>query len=161
MKTVTNGAWPLVVMSVTTWYWMVCTPRRISSRRRLLDDLGRCDRPSASRPSALISCKHLTADLLTADLDERRKVRQRDGLAAVLAAGHLGDDLRGDVARGGEAVRALDERAGDDGAVLQHVLQVDQVAVVHVLGEVVGVVEVDDALVVGLHHVAPAGAGAW
>ena len=97
--------------------------------------------------------QHLTADLLAADLDERRKVRQRDGLAAVLAAGHLGDDLRGDVARGGEAVRALDERAGDDGAVLQHVLQVDQVAVVHVLREVVGVVEVDDALVVGFHHV--------
>ena len=50
-------------------------------------------------------------------------------------------------------MRALDERAGDDGAVLQHVLQVDQVAVVHVLREVVGVVEVDDALVVGFHHV--------
>ena len=53
----------------------------------------------------------------------------------------------------------LDERAGDDGAVLQHVLQVDQVAVVHMLGEVVGVVEVDDALVVGLHDVRPAAAG--
>ncbi len=35
MKTVMKGAWPLVVMSVTTWYWMVWTPRAISSRRRL------------------------------------------------------------------------------------------------------------------------------
>ena len=34
MNTVTKGACPLVVMRVTTWYWMVCTPRRISSRRR-------------------------------------------------------------------------------------------------------------------------------
>ena len=34
MKTVMNGAWPLVVMRVTTWYWMVCTPREISSRTR-------------------------------------------------------------------------------------------------------------------------------
>ena len=34
MKTVMNGAWPLVVMRVTTWYWMVWTPRAISSRTR-------------------------------------------------------------------------------------------------------------------------------
>ena len=49
-------------------------------------------------------------------------------------------------------MRALDERARDDRAVLQHVLEVHEVAVVHVLGEVVRVVEVDDALVVSLHH---------
>ena len=55
----------------------------------------------------------------------------------------------------------LDERAGDDRAVLQHVLQVDEVAVVHVLREVVGVVEVDDALLVGLHNVRRAAACAW
>ena len=83
--------------------------------------------------------------------EARREVREGDGLAAVLAGGHLGDDLRGDVAGGGEAVRALDERAGDHRAVLQHVLEVYEVAVVHVLGKVVRVVEVDDALVVGLH----------
>ena len=34
MNTVTKGAWPLVVSRVTTWYWMVCTPRRISSSKR-------------------------------------------------------------------------------------------------------------------------------
>ena len=34
MNTVMKGAWPLVVIRVTTWYWMVCTPRLISSRRR-------------------------------------------------------------------------------------------------------------------------------
>ena len=50
-------------------------------------------------------------------------------------------------------MRPLDERAGDHRAVLQHVLEVDEVAVVHVLREVVRVVEVDDALVVGLHDV--------
>ena len=38
------------------------------------------------------------------------------------------------------------------GAVLQHVLEVHEVAVVHMLREVVGVVEVDDALVVRLDH---------
>ena len=40
------------------------------------------------------------ADLLAAHVDEGREVRERDGLAAVLAGGHLGDDLRGDVAGG-------------------------------------------------------------
>ena len=96
----------------------------------------------------------LAANLLAGDVDEGREVRERDGLAAVLAARHLGDDLRGDVARGGEHVRTLDESARDDRAVLQHVLEIDEVAVVHVLGEVVGVVEVDDTAVVGLDDLA-------
>ena len=45
----------------------------------------------------------------------------------------------------------LDKRAGNDGAVLQHVFQVHEVAIVHVLREVVGIVEVDNAFVVGSH----------
>ena len=47
----------------------------------------------------------------------------------------------------------FDHGAGDNGAVLQHVLQVHQVAVVHVLGEIVGVVEMDDALLMSLHNI--------
>ena len=45
-------------------------------------------------------------------------------------------------------MRLLDLRAGDHGAVLQHILQVDQIAVVHVLREVVHVVKVDQSLLV-------------
>ena len=48
---------------------------------------------------------------------------------------------------------ALDERAGDDRAVLQHVLKVHKVAVVHVLGKVIRVMEVDEALVMSGDHV--------
>ena len=48
-------------------------------------------------------------------------------------------------------MRALDKRARDNGAVLQHVFQVHEVAIVHVLREVVGIVEVDDAFVMGGH----------
>ena len=77
---------------------------------------------------------------------------QGDGLTAVLVGGYLGHNLSGDVAGGGKAVGPLNEGPGDDGAVLQHVLQVHQVAVVHVLGEIVGVVEVNDALLMGLHN---------
>ena len=41
----------------------------------------------------------------------------------------------------------------DDGAVLQHILEVYEVAVVHVLCEVVGIVEVDQPLLVSLYDV--------
>ena len=94
---------------------------------------------------------HNLPDLLAADLHKGGQVGQGDGLAAILVGSHLCHDLGGDVAGGGEAVGPFDQGAGDDGAVLQHVLQVYQVAVVHVLGVIVGVVEVDDALPVGLH----------
>ena len=47
----------------------------------------------------------------------------------------------------------LDEGARDHGAVLQHVLEVHEVAVVHVLGIIVRVVEVDDALLMCLDDV--------
>ncbi len=85
---------------------------------------------------------------------------QGDRLAAVLVGGHLRDDLGGDIAGGGEAVGPLDEGTGDDGAVLQHILQIHQIAVVHVLGVVISVMEVDDALPVGLHDVLRAAAAA-
>ena len=93
---------------------------------------------------------HIAADLLAAHIHEGGQVGQADALAAVLAGRHLGDDLGGNVAGSGEGMRLLDQGAADDGAVLQHIVQVDQVAVVHVLGVVVGIVEVDDAFLVGL-----------
>ena len=96
---------------------------------------------------------HVFADLLPADLYKGGQMGQGDGLTAVLVGGDLRHDLGGDVAGGGKAVGLLDERTGDDGAVLEHVLQIYQIAVVHVLGEIVAVVEVDDALTVGLHDV--------
>ena len=47
-------------------------------------------------------------------------------------------------------VRLLDQSAGNNRAVLQHIVQVDEVTVVHMLGIIVGVVEVDDAFLVRL-----------
>ncbi len=94
---------------------------------------------------------HFPARLVARHLHEWRQVGQGDALTAVLGAGHLGDDLRRHVAGGREAVRLFDHRFRDDGAVLEHVLQIDEAAVVHVLGEVVRIVEVNDSLVVGFH----------
>ena len=96
---------------------------------------------------------HQQAELLAADVHEGGQMGQGDALAAILIAGHLGDDLGGDVAGGGKAVGPLDHGACDDGAVLQHVFQVHQVAVVHMLGVIIGIVEVDDALPVGFHNI--------
>jgi len=49
------------------------------------------------------------------------------------------------------AVGLFNQGAGDDGAVLQHVLQIHQIAVVHVLGKVVGIVEVDQTILMCLY----------
>ena len=96
---------------------------------------------------------HTPADLLPADLDEGGQMGQRDGLAAILVGGHLGDDLSSDVAGSGEGMGLLNERTGNHGAVLQHIVQVDQIAVVHMLGIVIGIVEMDDAGLVCRHNV--------
>ena len=92
----------------------------------------------------------LSGDLLAGDVHEGGKVGQADALAAVLVGGHLRDDLGGDVAGGGETVGLLDIGARDDRAVLEHIVQIDEVAVVHMLGKVVGVVEVDETLLMSL-----------
>ena len=47
----------------------------------------------------------------------------------------------------------FNERSGNNRSVLQHVFQIYQVAVVHVLRKVIGVVEVDNALFVRLYHI--------
>ena len=95
-------------------------------------------------------CLDIAADLLAADVNKGGQMGQADALAAVLAGRNLCNDLGCDIAGGGEGMRLLDEGAGDDGAVLQHVIKVDQIAVVHVLGIVVGIVEVNDALLMRL-----------
>jgi hypothetical protein len=76
-----------------------------------------------------------------------------DGLAAVLAAGDLGDDLRRHRAGDLEGFRRIDFLAVDDRTIGQHVFQVDETAVEHGLNDVVHVVEMDGAAVVGLDDV--------
>ena len=93
---------------------------------------------------------YLSGDLLAGDIHKGGKVGQADALAAVLVGCHLCNDLGGNVAGGGKAVRLFNIGAGDHGAVLQHVLQIDQITVVHVLSKIIGVVEVDQTLLMGL-----------
>ena len=71
-------------------------------------------------------------------------------LAAVLVGGHAGNNLGGDGAGHLEALGGFNELAVHDGAIIQHVADVNEAAVKDGLDEVVGIVEVDGALVVGL-----------
>ena len=93
------------------------------------------------------------AKLLPADFHKRRQMCKRDGLSAILIGCHLGDDLGCDVAGGGKTVGLFNQSPGDYGTVLKHILKIHQVAVVHVLGVVVHIVEVNDPLVMRLNNI--------
>ena len=49
-------------------------------------------------------------------------------------------------------MRLFNERSGDHRAVLQHIIQIDQITVVHMLGVVIRIMEVDNTCLVSLHH---------
>ena len=91
---------------------------------------------------------YAAAELLAADVNKGCEVGKADALTAVLTGCDLRDDLRCDIARGGKAVRLFDHGAADNGAVLEHILEIDEIAVVHMLCEIVRVMEMDDALIV-------------
>ena len=88
-----------------------------------------------------------SAEFLTADLNKGSQMRQGNGLAAVLARRYLRDDLRCDVASGGEAVRLFNECSSNDRSVLEHILQIHQVAVMNGLGRIIRIVKMNTSLV--------------
>ena len=92
---------------------------------------------------------HQLTDFFTADVHKRSQVRQREGLSSVLVGGDLGYNLCRYVAGGEEAVRLFNQGFADYRSVLQHILQVDQVTVVLLLGKIIGIMEMDDACLVG------------
>ena len=96
---------------------------------------------------------HVGLEFLPAFPQIFAQVAQVHALAAVLVGGHAGDDLSDHCAGHLEALGALDELAVHHGSVLQHIADVDETAVEDGLNEVVGVVEVDGPLVVGLGDV--------
>ena len=89
-------------------------------------------------------------DFLTADIDEGRKVRKRKGLAAILVGCYLGNNLGRYVAGGEERMGFFDHCLADDSTVLEHVFQVNEIAVMFFLREIVGIMEVNDAFIVRL-----------
>ena len=81
---------------------------------------------------------------LSAYIHERRKMGKRNRLPAVLVGSHLRYYLRRNIASRGKTMRLFDIRSAYNRAVLQHVFEIDEVAVMHVLSKIIGVVEVND-----------------
>ena len=80
-------------------------------------------------------------------------MRQGNTLSAILVARHLCDDLRRDVACCRKTVGLFDQGPADNSPVLEHVLQIDQIAVVHVLRIVIRIMEVDDPGLIRLNDI--------
>ena len=75
------------------------------------------------------------------------------GLSAVLVGSHLCHNLGGYIAGSEEAVRLFNHGLGNHRAVLQHILQVDQVTVMLLLGIVIGIMEVNHPFLMSLHNI--------
>ena len=88
---------------------------------------------------------HFGTQFLTTDIHKWCQMCQSKGLTAVLVTCNLCHNLCGNVAGGEEAVRLLDHGLADDGTILQHVFQIDQIAVVLFLCIIIGIVEMDDS----------------
>ena len=78
---------------------------------------------------------------------------QGNTLSAILRAGDLRNGLCGDIAGRGKTLRFVDHRLADDRAVLQHVLQIDKTAIVHMLCKIVRIMEMDNTLFMGFHNI--------
>ena len=152
MNTVTKGACPFRRQKRDHLILNGLNPLRDLRLQALLRDLGDLLFIGDAQLAQLV--RNVRTDLLTADVHKGRKMRERNALPAVLVGGNLRNDLRGNVARRRERMRLLNERTRNDRAVLQHVLKIDQVAVVHVLRKIVGIMEMNEALVMRLHDVA-------
>ncbi|OPZ17877.1 MAG: hypothetical protein BWZ04_02767 [Firmicutes bacterium ADurb.BinA205] len=76
-----------------------------------------------------------------------------DGLSAVLIRGDLCNDLRCDIAGSRKAVRLLNHSTGYHCAVLKHILQIHQTAIVHRLCDVVQIVYMNDPVIMGGDHI--------
>ena len=72
-----------------------------------------------------------------------------NALAAVLGTGNLGNGLGGDIAGSGKAAGLFNHGLADDGAVLEHIFQIYQTAVMHMLRKIVGIMEMNQPLFVG------------
>ena len=85
---------------------------------------------------------------LGGDIKEGNKGRQKNSRPAVLVGSDLCNNLRCNIASRREGMRLFDKGTRNDGSVLEHVLQIDQIAVVHMLRKIVRVVEMNKPLVV-------------
>ena len=95
---------------------------------------------------------NLLPDLLAAYIYKGCQMGQCEGLSAVLIGCYLRNNLGSYVAGSEEAVRLFNHGLADNGSVLQHIFQIDKVAVMFTLSKVVRIMEMNDAFLVCLHN---------
>ena len=92
-------------------------------------------------------------NLLAGYLYKRCKVGEGNRLSSVLVGSNLGNDLGGNVAGCRKRVRAFNQCSCNNRAILEHIFQIDKIAVMHVLCIVVAVMEMDDSFLMRFHDV--------
>ena len=95
---------------------------------------------------------YLLADLLPAHVNKRCDMGKCKGLSAILVTCYLRHDLCCDITCSEEAVRLLNHCLADNGSVLQHILQIHEVAVMFPLCEIIRIMEMDDSLLMCFHN---------
>ena len=74
-------------------------------------------------------------------------------LTAVLIACNLSDYLCCNIAGSGKAVGLFNKGFADNCSVLEHILKVDKVAVMHMLCEIIGIVEMYQAFLISFNNI--------
>ena len=77
---------------------------------------------------------------------------ETDALPAILVGGHLCNNLCGDIAGGGKTMWCIYFSAAYNSTVAQHIFKVNKVAIMHMLGKIIGIVEVNYAAIVSLYY---------
>ena len=91
------------------------------------------------------------ANLLTTYIHKRCQMRQGKGLSAVLITGYLSYNLGCNVTGCKKAMGLFNHGLTDNSTVLKHILQIDQITVMLLLGEIIGIMKMNNALLVSLH----------
>ena len=77
---------------------------------------------------------------------------QRNTLSAILRTGNLSDALGRNITCSRKTLGFVDHCLTDHRAVLQHILQIYQTTVVHMLGKVICIVKMDNSFLMRLDH---------
>ena len=93
------------------------------------------------------------AEFPAAHLHKRRQMRKRDTLSAVLGTCNLCNNLRCNIARRRKTMRFFDHRTADHRSVLQHIFQIDQTAVMHMLRKIIRIMEMDNSVFMRFHDI--------
>ena len=78
---------------------------------------------------------------------------QRNTLSPILGTCNLGNTLGCNIAGSLKALWLINHGLTDYGSILQHILQINQTAVMHMLCKIIGIVEMYNSLLMGFYNI--------